>query len=60
MTPISSCILPESTDRAICGSHGMFLVSLLYERKCLRIDLLKINCCLNVPFNIWFLYVLNR
>ena len=38
----------------------MFLVSLLYEGKCLRIDLLKINCCLNVPFNIWFLYVLNR
>ena len=38
----------------------MFLVSFLYERRCLRIDLLKINCCLNVLFNIWFLYVLNR
>ena len=38
---------------------GMFLVSLLYERKCLRIDLFKINFCLNVPFIIWFLYVLN-
>ena len=42
-----------------CGSLGMFLVSLLYERKCLRIDLIKINCCLNVPFIIWSLYVLN-
>ena len=38
---------------------GMFLASLLYERKCLRIDLLKINCCLNVLFIIWFPYVLN-
>ena len=38
----------------------MFLVSLLYERKCLGIDLLKINCWLKVPFYIWFLYVLNR
>ena len=27
----------------------MFLVSLLHERKCLRIDLFKINCYLNVP-----------
>ena len=25
----------------------MFLVFLLYKRKCLRIDLLTINCCLN-------------
>ena len=24
--------------------------------KCLRIDLAKIHCCLNVPFIIWFLY----
>ena len=55
---------PESTDSRPCdlyqcGSRGMFLVSLLYERKCLRIDLIKINCCLNVPFIIWSLYVLN-
>ena len=42
-----------------CGSLGMFLVSLLYEGKCLRIDHIKINCCLNVPFSFWFLYVLN-
>ena len=42
-----------------CGSIGMFLVYLLYECKCLRIDLLKINRCLNVLFIIWFLYVLN-
>ena len=64
MTPIRSCIA-ESTDNSrprdlYWCSLGMFLVSFLYERKCLRIDLLKINCCLNVPFNIWFLYVLNR
>jgi len=44
-----------TTGRAL----GMFLVSLLYERKCLRIDLFKINFCLNVPFIIWFLDVLN-
>ena len=63
MTPIRRCI-PESTDNRPrdlyqCGSIGMFLVSLLYERKCLRIDLIKINCCLNVAFIIWSLYVLN-
>ena len=46
-------------DLYSCGSLGMFLVSLLYERNYLRIDLVKINCCLNVPFMIWFLYVLN-
>ena len=44
-----------TTGRAL----GMFLVSLLYERKCLRIDLFKINFRLNVPFIVWFLYVLN-
>ena len=63
MTPIRR-YTPESTDSRPCdlyqcGSRGMFLVSLLYERKCLRIDLIKINCCLNVPFIIWSLYVLN-
>ena len=62
MTPIRRCI-PESTDNRLrdlyrCGSLGMFL-SLLYERKCLGIDLIKINCCLNVPIIIWPLYVLN-
>ena len=39
MTPIHSCT-PESTERPRvlyqCGSLGMFLVSLLYDRKCLR------------------------
>ena len=35
------------------------IVYYLYEHKYLRIDLIKINCCLNVPFMIWFLYVLN-
>ena len=44
-----------TTGRAL----EIFLVSLLYEHKCLRIDLFKINFCLNVPFIIWFLYVLN-
>ena len=62
MTPNRSCI-PESTDnrpRNLCrGSLGMFLASLLYELKCLRIDLFKIDCCLHVSFIIWFLYVLN-
>ena len=61
MTPIRSC-LPESTDNRLhdlyrCGSLGMFLVSLLYERKCLIIDLLKINCCLDVSFITLFLSV---
>ena len=37
----------------------MFLVSFLHERRCLRIDLFKINCYLNVLLIIWFLYVLN-
>ena len=64
MTPIRSCIA-ESTDNRPrdlywCSSLGMFLVSFLYERRCLRIELLKIKCSLNFPFNIWFLYVLNR
>ena len=40
MTPIRSCT-PENTERLRvlyrCGSLGMFLVALLYERKCLRI-----------------------
>ena len=52
LTPIRRCI-PESTDNRpqvlyLCGSLGMFLVSLLYELKCLRKDLIKINCCLNI------------
>ena len=45
------------TDRG--GSLRMFLVSFLHERRCLRIDLFKINCYLNVLLIIWFLYVLN-
>ena len=60
MTPIRSCIA-ESTDNRPrdlywCSSLGMFLVSFLYERRFLRIELLKIKCFLNVPFNICFLY----
>ena len=59
MTPIRSCIA-ESTDNRprdlLCSSLGMFLVSFLYGRRFLRIELLKIKCSLNVPFNIWFLY----
>ena len=64
MTPIRSCTV-ESTDNRPrdlywCSSLGMFLVSFLYERRFLRIELLKIKCSLNVPFNIWLLYLLNR
>ena len=60
MTPIRICI-SESTDNRPrdlywYGSLGMFLVSLLYERKCLRSDLIKRNCCLNVPFIICFFF----
>ena len=61
MTPIRSGI-PESTDNRPrdlyrCSSLGIFLVSSLYERKCLRIDLIQINCCLNGPFIFWLLCV---
>ena len=53
MTPNRGCI-PESTDNRprdlFRGSLGMFLSSLLFERKCLKIDLFKIDCCLNVSF----------
>ena len=63
MTPIRSCTLESTENRPRdlyrCGSLGMFLVTLLYKRKYLRIDLIKINCCLNVPFIILFRYVLN-
>ena len=64
MTPNRGCI-PESTDNRprdlFRGSLGMFLSSLLYERKCLKIDLFKIDCCLNASFIIcvFFFYVLN-
>ena len=66
----SSSIDPEMPKKAIISvfksylvhfgsfKRRMFLVSLLHERKCLRNDLLKINCYLNVLFIIWFLYVL--
>ena len=61
MTPIRRCIAESADNRPrdlyCCCSLGMFLVSFLYEGRCLRIDLLKINCCLNVPFNIWFLSI---
>ena len=36
----------------------MLLVSLVYDHICLRIDVFKINYCLNILFTcIWFLYV---
>ena len=38
------------------GTLEMFLVSLLYDRICLRIDVFKINYWLNILFIIWFLY----
>ena len=48
MTPIRSCIA-ESTDNRPrdlywCSSLEMFLVSFLYERRFLRIEVLKIKC----------------
>ena len=64
MTPIRRCMADSTDNRPRdlyrCSSLGMFLASFLYERRCLRIELSKINCSLNVPFNIWFLYVLIR
>ena len=40
MTPIRRCIQGRTDNRPRdlyrCGSLGMFLVSLLYERKCLK------------------------
>ena len=38
------------------GTLEMFLVSLLYDRICLRIDVFKINYWPNILFIIWFLY----
>ena len=38
------------------GTLEMFLVSLLYDRICLRIDVFKINYWLNILFIIWFVY----
>ena len=35
----------------------MFVVSLVYDHICLRIDVFKINYCLDILFIIWFLYV---
>ena len=61
MTPNRGCI-PESTDNRprdlFRGSLGMFLSSLLYERKCLKIDLFKIDCCLNASFIICVFFFL--
>ena len=56
LTPICSCVA-ESTDNRPrdlywCSSLGMYLVYFLYESRCLWIDLSKINCCLNVLFNV--------
>ena len=34
------------------GTFEMFLVSLLYDRICLRIDVFKINYCLNIVYNL--------
>ena len=54
------CIL-KSTQQAArlhrSGTLEMFLLSLLYDRIRLRIDVFKINYCLNILFIIWFLDV---
>lgn len=39
------------------GTLELFLVSLLYEHICLRIDVFQINYCVNILFIIWFLSV---
>ena len=48
------CNRPRHLHRS--GTLEMFLVSLLYDRICLRIDVFKINYWLNILFIIWFLY----
>ena len=51
---------PKSTQQAArlhgSGTLEMFIVSLLYDRLCLRIDVFKINYCLNILLIIWLLY----
>ena len=47
-------------DLHACGTLKMFLVSLLYDRICLRIDVFisrLMFCCLTILFIIWFLCV---
>ena len=56
MTPTYSDTEKHATRRSIFALE-IFLVSLLYDRICLRIDVLKINYCLNILFIIWYLYV---
>ena len=56
MTPTYSDTEKHATRRSIFAFE-IFLVSLLYDRICLRIDFLKINYCLNILFIIWYLYV---
>ena len=56
MTPTYSDTEKHATRRSIFVLE-IFLVSLLYDRICLRIDVLKINYCLNILFIIWYLYV---
>ena len=48
----------RSTQQAACVITDVVLLKCsLYDRICLRIDVFKINCCLNILFIIWFLYV---
>ena len=49
------CNRPRHLHRS--GTLEMFLVSLLYDRICLRIDVFKISYCLNILFISCFLYV---
>ena len=44
---------PDTLEMFLVPVH----VSLVYDHICLRIDVFKINYCLNVLFIIWFLYV---
>ena len=48
----------RSTQQAACVITDVVLLKCyVYDRICLRIDVFKINCCLNILFIIWFLYV---
>ena len=68
MTPIRSCTVEfESTDNrprdwiftdVVHWECSLYLFCMSVDF--LRMELLKIKCSPNVPFKVWFLYLLNR
>ena len=50
LTPTCSTDRNRPRDLHRSGTLEMFLASLLYDRICLRIDVFKINYCLNILF----------